>query len=179
MPLRLQHMVQRIAILFLLISGMGCLCQGVNAQTSGNCGASGNNVAWSLNLIDSVLTISGIGAMEDWNFAPWSSNRLAIKTVVINSGVTNIGNNAFANCENLQSVTIPESVTTIGVNAFYRCFKLKSITIPQSVISLGLFALNSCNALTDIYVSWTNSIPNRPMNFTSTMKPKNGRKIPT
>ena len=143
---------------------------GIAKIVNGTCGTAGHEdeVTWSLNLCDSVLTISGTGAMADWNFAPWSSNRLAIKTVVINSGVTNIGNNAFANCENLQSVTIPESVTTIGVNAFYRCFKLKSITIPQSVISLGLFALNSCNALTDIYVSWTNSIPNRPMNFTST-----------
>ena len=45
-------------------------------------------------------------------------------TVTINGieySVTSIGENAFENCDNLQSVTIPNSVTSIGFSAFHNC----------------------------------------------------------
>ena len=53
-------------------------------------------------------------------------------TVTINGieySVTSIGENAFENCDNLQSVTIPNSVTSIGIGAFYSCSRLQSVTI--------------------------------------------------
>ena len=41
--------------------------------------------------------------------------------VIIGSGVTSIGDGAFANCYNLTSITIPESVTSIKESAFKGC----------------------------------------------------------
>ncbi len=104
-----------------------------NTATSGKCG---ENVSWSLK--DGVLTISGSGKMTDYHYddSPFY-NREDIKSVVIKSGVTSIGYDAFRDCSSLTSVTIPSSVTSIGGAAFYYCSSLTSVTIPSSVTSIG------------------------------------------
>ena len=63
-----------------------------------------------------------------------------IEHVIISSGVTSIGEAAFAECSGLTSVTIPNSVTSIGDAAFYECSGLTTITIPNSVTSIGNLA---------------------------------------
>lgn len=80
----------------------------------------------------------------------WSYS--SIKAVVIESGVTTIGNCAFMHFASLTSVTIPESVTSIGGSVFYDCPSLTSITIPESVTSIGTNAFDSCKSLTSITI---------------------------
>ena len=76
-------------------------------MTSGECGDRGDNVTWSLD--DSgTLTISGTGKMMDYHSGnytsvPWYDNRERIQTIVIQDGVTSIGNKAFSKCINLYS----------------------------------------------------------------------------
>ncbi len=65
----------------------------------------------------------------------------------IPSGVTTIGDFAFAGCD-LVSVTIPESVTSIGANAFYFARKLDILTIPKSVSTIGKSAFAGCGLTT-------------------------------
>ncbi len=120
-----------------------------DGATSGTCG---ENVTWSLE--GGVLTISGTGAM-DWfssGSVPWYSQRQSIVSVVIESGVSTIGNSAFINCTNLTSVTIPNSVTNIEDQAFYNCDGLTSITIPGSVTSIGWGAFYECESLSNITI---------------------------
>ncbi|GHV72398.1 hypothetical protein FACS1894201_01320 [Bacteroidia bacterium] len=66
-----------------------------NAQTTWDCGSpNASDVVATLNIADSTLTISGTGAMQDYSFfvfAPWHADRSAIKTVVIDDGITRIG----------------------------------------------------------------------------------------
>ena len=112
-------------------------------------------ITWTLSA-DGTLTISGTD-MPDYSdsyYVPWYSKRATIKNVIIENGVTSIGNYAFYECFNLTSVTIPESVTSIGNYAFEGCFNLTSVTIPESVTSIGNYAFYSCSSLTAI------SIPN-------------------
>ncbi len=75
--------------------------------------------------------------MPDYHFfnydEPWYSQRSKIKKVIIEQGVTNIGNGAFYNCTRITSITIPNSVTSIGDYVFRGCSGLTSITIPNSV----------------------------------------------
>ena len=83
----------------------------------GNCG---ENATWVL--ADSVLTIGGTGAIYDYtasSSAPWYEYKNGIKSVVIEDGVTKIGNYAFYNCAYITNVTISNSVTIIGDYAFY------------------------------------------------------------
>lgn len=99
-------------------------------------GTCGENLTWTLDNYG-TLTISGTGAMWNYYFneIKWSGSSL-VKNVIINNGVTSIGNWAFYNCK-LTEVTIPDSVTRIGENAFCNCVDLESITIPESVTGIG------------------------------------------
>ena len=81
-----------------------------------------DNLTWTLTA-DGTLTISGTGAMKDYNNDDNPSpvyNNSDVKKIVIEDGVTSIGNSAFDSCRNLTSVTIPDSVTSIGKDALDR-----------------------------------------------------------
>ena len=97
---------------------------------SGNCGAEGDNVTWTLD-DNGTLTIDGRGKMQDytWETAPWYNQRDSIKQVVIENGVTNVGNYAFYNCTNMTSVSVSASVTEIGLSAFYDCRNLETVDL--------------------------------------------------
>ena len=89
-------------------------------------------------------------------------NKTGIEHVIINNGVTSIGQNAFLYCEGIKSVTIPNSVTSIGNAAFQGCFELKSVTIPNSVTSIGDDVFNGCDGMTSITIpNSVTSIGNR------------------
>jgi hypothetical protein len=70
----------------------------------------------------------------------------------IPSGVTIIGDGAFALCTNLTNVTIPAGVASIGDNAFRDCPRLTSITIPSSVTNIGQYVFFVCSGLTNVTV---------------------------
>ena len=113
-----------------------------------------DNLTWKL-YEDGTLTISGTGAMKDYNADDNPSpayNNSKVKKIVIEKGVTSIGNKAFYSCSSLTSITIPDSVTSIGNSAFYGCLNLTSITIPDGVISIGNGAFASCRSLTSITI---------------------------
>ena len=113
-----------------------------------------DNLTWKL-YEDGTLTISGTGAMKNYNYSDNQSPvyiNSSVKKVVIEDGVTSIGNDAFSNCSGLISITIPNSVTSIGNDAFYYCTSLTSITIPDSVTSIGSSAFRDCTSLTTITI---------------------------
>ena len=118
---------------------------GATSGTTGDC-------TWTLDN-EGTLTISGEGAMKDYRTTadlPWV--RRDIKSVVINPGVTTIGEISFAGCEMLTNISIPESVTSIGDLAFYSCKKLTDLTIPDGVTSIGGNAFNYCESLESINI---------------------------
>ena len=120
---------------------------GAWADASGSCGT---GVTWLYVESTQALTISGSGAMTDYNFnnQPWKDLKSQITTVTIESGVTKIGDYAFEVCTNLTAITIPASVTSIGNYAFCGCTNLTAITIPAGVESIGTAAFNGCINLT-------------------------------
>ncbi len=65
--------------------------------------------------------------------------------------VTEIGNNAFANCERMTGLTIPETVTTIGQSAFCGCPGLTRVVIPNSVKEMS-YSFSSCLNLTEVII---------------------------
>lgn len=139
------------------------------AVTSGTCGAEGDgsNLRWSLS--GGVLTISGTGAMKNWkNYydpSPWEKND-QITHVVIESGVTSIGNSAFWGCFYLTDISMPDTVTRIGREAIYACLNLTSLDISR-VKTFDAGAL--CNSgLTEVAIP--SGITELPGNLLSSCK---------
>ena len=53
--------------------------------------------------------------------------RPKIKTVIFENGATEIGSQAFRNCDKMTSLTLPNSIETISENAFYGCSSLTDV----------------------------------------------------
>ena len=133
----------------------------VSAETtSGSCDY--NNVTWKYDTETATLTVFGTGAMLDYDSAlyngdyfttaPWKSFHEKIKIVIIESGVTSIGNYAFYRCEQLTSVIINNTVTSIGDFAFSSSHEITNITIPDSVATIGSYSFDGCNKLKSVII---------------------------
>lgn len=111
------------------------------SDITGDCN---NKISFTLTP-DGVLTISGGGIMPDYSPelpAPWSqyafgSGKYIIKKVIIEEGITHIGNYAFADCYTLKEYVAPDTLQTIGDYAFSNCVSLSSATIGNNVIGIG------------------------------------------
>lgn len=106
---------------------------------------------WALQ--DGTLIITVQGAMQDYTSAretPWFSNRADIRKIVVQNGVTSIGDYAFYGCENVTSVTLPGTVTQIGKLAFYGCKGLTSLELPESVAVVEDYAFAKASGLKTI-----------------------------
>ena len=76
-----------------------------------------------------------------------------IKSYVIPSSVTSIGDRAFSCCRSLSEIVISSSVTSIGDLAFSDCRSLSKIVIPSNVTSIGDYAFLGCRSLSEIVIS--------------------------
>lgn len=132
------------------------------AATSGDFGEN-NCLHWEVStgvLSGKTLTISGTGAMPDFNFpegnlAPWWNYEALgmltsfgnfklegeLKKVVIKDGVTNVSNYALFFLPAATQITLPESVTSIGRYGIALCSKLNGISLPRAVTAIGDFSL--------------------------------------
>ena len=134
-------------------------------------GACGANLSWTL-YGNRTLKITGTGAMTDYpnkESSPWY--REAIKKLVLEDGITSIGDYAFHTQSQLQSVSIVSTVTRIGKNAFsysniedlrlpygleiigeeaFNGCKFRELYIPDSVTTLGWWAFANCSNLTSV-----------------------------
>ena len=132
-----------------LLFGCGLTAHAADEAASGTCGTSVN---WSLDKAG-VLTISGSGAMKDYGSyasTPWYSNRTAIKSVVIQDGITSVGSFCFAECSQLTSVSFGADVKEIHSDAFYNCKKLATVALPANLQTLGSEAFRGCVAMTSV-----------------------------
>ncbi len=122
-----------------------------NIIASGECGADGDNVLWTLDG-QGVLTITGEGDMADYSSgetAPWYDYAASVQSVVIAEGVTHVGNRAFIYCSALTDASLSNSIESIGTYAFFSA-GLSDIVIPQDVETIGTNAFSSCTRLESV-----------------------------
>ena len=141
-----------------------------NSATEGDFGVN-NCLHWEVStgvLSGKTLTISGTGAMPDFDFpngnlAPWWNYEALgmltsfgnfklegeLKKVVIKDGVTNVSNYALFFLPAATQVTLPDSVTSIGRYGIAMCSKLTGLSIPKGVTGIGDFGLAG-NGLTAV-----------------------------
>lgn len=140
-----KHITRLLFAALLLLA----LCIGASAAgTSGKCGPS---AYWSFDSSTGTLTISGSGAMEDYEYGndyPWMDYRDSIQTIVIGDQITQIGRNAFP-WTACSTIKFGKNVRSIGERAFLECRNLNGdLTIPDSVQTIGDNAFEGCTGLT-------------------------------
>ena len=146
--------MKKIISLLLSLAMLLTITSGLNltAYADVETGKCGDNVTYLLDTSTGVLTINGTGKMTDYSTnSPFYFNS-SVKTVIIESGVTSIGDWAFYGCTSLTSVTIPDNITSIGVYAFSYCTSLTNVTIPGSVTNIDDRAFYYCENLTSITI---------------------------
>lgn len=76
---------------------------------------------------------------DDVRYVSNLSKKAKLKSVKLNSGIEEIGDNAFRSCINLEEISLEgcNSLKTIGKAAFANCISIKSIFIPESVTTIG------------------------------------------
>lgn len=139
-----KHITRLLFAALLLLA----LCIGASAAgTSGKCGPS---AYWSFDSSTGTLTISGSGAMEDYEYGndyPWMDYRDSIQTIVIGDQITQIGRYAFTGTA-CSTIKFGKNVRSIGAEAFNGCRNLSGdLTLPDSVQIVGDRAFSGCTGL--------------------------------
>ncbi|MCQ2409014.1 MAG: leucine-rich repeat domain-containing protein [Clostridia bacterium] len=81
----------------------------------------------------------------------------SLKTVKLTGNdITELVDNAFYHCKNVETIEIPDTVVSIGTFAFHNCASLKQLTLPKSSLrTIGNNAFASCTSLTSVYIPVT------------------------
>ena len=142
-----------LSLVFTFNANAGCDEQGYF-----DCGTTGD-VKWYVSNDKKTLTIKGSGNMEDYvnesnpNYdetnpksaaarttAPWGILSNEIESVVVEKGVTGLGQSCFQGLDHVTDIKLPDGLQTIGQQAFDRVKSLESLSVPDSVNQIGYAA---------------------------------------
>ncbi len=98
-----------------------------------------------------VVVPEGVETIAAWAFA-----RRSLESIRLPKTLKQIGEQAFAFCENLASAPLPDGLEVVGSRAFQNCGALSSILLPASVNMVETSAFASCDALKSIDVAAEN-----------------------
>ena len=104
---------------------------------------------------DGVLAFSGTGAMKNYGYKsemPWYKYIDQITSVVLNEGVTRIGDYAFYGMTKLETIDIADTVTYIGDFSFKGSTALDGVVLPPNLSNLGTSSFYGCTGLTSIEI---------------------------
>ena len=111
-------------------------------------------------ITDGTLFIGGSVPMEDYGTygeCPWyediaegEDGSIEVTKIVIEEGITHIGDYAFEDAKKVTSVTLPSTLESIGMRAFAFMSSLTEITIPESVAFIGEEAFTCCDNLCSV-----------------------------
>lgn len=145
---------------------------------------------WTYDYDTDTLTISGKGALrdtdtEDWNSKDnrpvWDKFSETAKHIIIEKGITGIGNENFSFFYRVKDVVIADTVIYIGVDAFDGCVSLTSVTLPDSLLYIGAYAFDWCDikkiVLPKKLIKMEEGCFEANYNITSVIIPKNLKRI--
>ncbi len=140
-----------VCFLFTLMP-IAAFAENAEIVASGECG---ENVRWTLDS-EGVLTISGTGNMDDYRSVaevPWKEYADLFNELVIEDGVTSIGDNAFrGESNNIERITLSKDLKRIGKYSFAYCLELGEIHFPNTLENIGEYAFYMCDSLRKIYI---------------------------
>ena len=134
----MKNLRRLVVSLAVLLVALLCLTATVSAAEITHSGTCGKNLTWTLD-DEGTLTISGEGKMSNYEnkTPPW--RELDVRKVVVESGVTSIGDYAFEAdknyLNNLTQISLPSTLKTIGYRSFAGS-RIEHIKIPNSVVEI-------------------------------------------
>ena len=116
-------------------------CTNASDSSGGSGDAGGNGSAGETNF--TIKTVGGDIVLAGYTGEKPRGN------IILPSGITKIGYNAFLNCNDLTGqLTVPDGVTKIDAGAFSGCKKLETLILPSTLTYIGGFAFYECKNLT-------------------------------
>ena len=115
-------------------------CTNASDSSGGSGDAGGNGSAGETNF--TIKTVGGDTVLTGYEGEKPRGN------IILPSGITKIGYNAFLNCNDLTGqLTVPDGVTKIDAGAFSGCKRLETLVLPSALTSIGGFAFYQCENL--------------------------------
>jgi len=149
-------MKKALSLVFILTLVITVFCA-VDVFAEDATGKFGNNDAltWTWKESTTTLTISGNGNMPTYKAEtlatrPYNAYATKATTLVIEQGITSIGDYAFDSFSALTSVSFPDGLTKFGGWSFQKCSKLTAVTIPASVKEVGFYAFSTSSKLSSV-----------------------------
>ena len=75
-----------------------------------------------------------------------------VTSVIINLGITKLGQGAFYDFKNMTYISFPDTLTEIGDYAFSQCSGLTYIRLPDSLTNIGRNAFMDCSSITSVNI---------------------------
>ena len=108
-----------------------------------------HRIIWDFDPDTGTLTLSGYGHTGDF----YSSNTTSVRpewdfyskyitTVIVEEGITGLGEHTFQRCQDLTSVSLPSTLQSIGGHCFDQCIALTDLSLPEGLTKLGQSALS-------------------------------------
>ncbi len=153
-----------LIICFVMIASLVSVVSVSATVYTGECG---ENTTWTYDSETKTLTISGTGSTADYlgpdpsvpefyyRAKPWDSYVGEIESVVVEAGVTRVGDAVLLGYPALTSVNIAGSVTALGKNNISDCPSLTSLTLPEGLEVLGANSVSICRNLAEVYLPST------------------------
>ena len=152
--MKMKRLLMMLLMLCLTVGLFVVTASASEIVASGNCGSNGTYTLTS----DGTLTISGNGFVSCNVYSssyiknlPWYNYRKNITTVVIEEGVTGLGEYTFYECTNLENVYIPKSLKSVGGYSF-------AYTAPDNIYITDLDAFVRINFVIKEVIGYTGAL---------------------
>lgn len=122
-----------------------------------------SSVYWNYNSETKTLHFEGEGSIPDYNRPaiddennpvleyPWKN--LGYEKIVFSSGITGIGNYAFAYSDDIKEIVIPNTITVLGTGVFANCENLEFAVLPAEITELSSSIFSNCENLKSVTLS--------------------------
>ena len=114
---------------------------------------------WEFDALTGEVVVSGTGAIG-FRYA-WYGYQDQIRRVSIGEGITELVEEAFRECVNLETVILPSTIRTLGRDAFYQCNALTELRFKGNAPEMHDFAFSGAT-ITAYYPSnnptWTSEV---------------------
>ncbi len=145
-------MAKKVCAVVLLICTI-VVFSGISAFAAEAKGNAGDAVTWQYDKTEKTLRFQGNGAIKNYaenEVSPWKEYMAETEKIIIDEGVTAIGNYAFAMGEKVKEISLPQSLGSIGDGAFGWCSALTDVKLPKDLKTIGDSAFVWCDNLKSV-----------------------------